>query len=271
MHIRDMMKRDLLVIRLIISLSLFATSFLSTSIFAQAWKPGSQLLMKSNFKAAEAQLTSVLKSAKTREELAETYKYLGVAQYMLGKKQPATVSFQKAKSTNPAIRLADTEVVDESVIPFFNAVPAGNAASGGLPSNNLKASSSGVAKQKSKRTLLKVISNAPNARVSLDGIAYGKSGDEIEVQPGNVTLEVAASGFKPKAIRVKLDPLTTSSVTVNLEKIVPKPKPQPTPKALPLPDPSGQALAAGAGKKTPGKNPSSGKNDLFGDEPQADA
>lgn len=243
--------------------------------YAQSWKAGRASLMKNDFKNAKVQLSSALKAAKSETELAETYKYLGVAQFMSGNKNSATSSFQMAKNTNPGVKLTASEVIDESVIPVFNGVKpgrvTGNATKRPPAPSFAPAGKPAIAKQKSKRTLLKVISNVPSAQVSLDGIAYGTTGQDIEVQPGIVILELSAPGFRPKAIKVQLEALTSSSVTVNLEKIPLKPKPQPIPKSIPLPQASVplNAQVGAKGKQAAGRDASKGKKDLFGEDPIA--
>jgi hypothetical protein len=242
---------------------------LHTTAQAQAYNSGRASLLRSDFSRAETQLLAATKSAKSKTELAETYKYLGVAQYMRGNKYQAIASFGRAKSINPAIKLTANEVADESVIPVFLAArpPRANKTSATAAAKPATTGAPGVAKQKSRKTLLKVISNAPSARISLDGIAYGNAGQDIEVQPGTVILEVSSPGFITKAVKVKLEPLTTSSVTVNLERPAPKPKPQviaSQPKTnIPLPG----VTAARAGKKdTLGAASKRAKTDLFGDD-----
>jgi hypothetical protein len=238
---------------------------------AQAWKPGRSSLMKNDFKSAKTQLSRALKTAKPGSERAETYKYLGVAQYMSGDRNGAVASFKMAKANNPRIKLTAAEVIDESVIPVFNSARA--TSSGGVPQNRPNKIASGqsakapaVTRQKSKRTLLKVISNTQTASISIDGITYGTAGQEIEVQPGTVILEVSAAGFKPKAIKVQLRPLTSSVVTVNLDRIVkPKPKPSVAARNIPLPN-TGIPMPGAQQAKT--KRPG-GKGDLFGDDPMA--
>jgi hypothetical protein len=234
--------------------------------------------MRSDYRGAEMQLTAAVKSAKSKTELAETYKYLGVAQYMRGQKAAANTSFVRAKTLNPMVKLTANDVADESVLPVFAAAKSSPQTSRPSQQQSPAATpkSSAITKQKSKRTLLKVLSNVPTARVSLDGIAYGTAGQDIEVQPGTVVLEVSAPGFISKAVKVQLEAMTTSSITVNLDKILPKPKPRPQTQALaskpargiPLPGmnsstPSTPKNRTGAAGKKP-------KHDLFGGDEIAD-
>ncbi len=244
--------------------------------FSQAWKAGRSSLMKNDFKTAKNQLSAAVKKSRPGQELAETYKYLGVAHYMSGDKKSALQAFRLAKSNYPSVRLSPNEVLDESVISLFNQAnnrrAAASASSGmtrsakkgvqNLPRQN-QSSVPAISRQKSKRTLLKVVSNVPSAAVSIDGINYGSAGQELEVPPGTVILEVAANGFKPKAIKVKLQPLTSSLVNVNLEKIIIAPKP--VPRATPLTQ--AKIPLPGQPKAVSSKKPSANKNDLFGDDP----
>ena len=110
-------------------------SFMPASLSAQAWKAGRSSLMKNDFKTAQTQLTLALKSAKSKTELADTYKYLGVSQFMLGNKQAATASFQRAKTYNPSVNLTASEVVDESVIPLFRAAKTSKSTAVAPPQN----------------------------------------------------------------------------------------------------------------------------------------
>lgn len=203
--------------------------YLPMTANAQAWKQGRTSIMKNDFKSALTQLKAALKASKSKTELAETHKFLGVAQYMAGQKSAATSSFQTAKNLNPSIQLTDGEVVDDSVLPIFKAAtvaPAKTAAPAKklapaktLAPGRTAPTGQALSKVKSKKTVLRVNSNVPNAKIELDGIAYGSSGEEIEVVPGVVILTVSARGYISKGIRVSLDPLTSSTLEVILEKI----------------------------------------------------
>jgi hypothetical protein len=246
--------------------------------FSQAWKAGRSSLMKNDFKTAKNQLSAAVKKSRPGQELAETYKYLGVAHYMSGDKNSALQAFRLAKSNYPSVKLNPNEVLDESVISLFNQANNSRAAASAsrgitrsakkgvqsLPRQN-QSSVPAISRQKSKRTLLKVVSNVPSAAVSIDGINYGSAGQEMEVPPGTVILEVAANGFKSKAIKVKLQPLTSSLVNVNLEKIIIAPKPRPVPSVTPLTQ--SKIPLPGQPRAVAGKKPSANKNDLFGDDP----
>ena len=251
----------------------------ANTAFAQSWKAGRSSLMKNDFKSAKVQLSAALKKARPGQERAETYKYLGVAHYMSGDRNSALQAFRMAKSNFPGVRLTANEVLDESVIPVFNQANnsrstanarsnngISKAAAQSLPKQN-QTSAPAISRQKSKRTLLKVVCNVPNAAVIIDGINYGTAGQELEVSPGSVILEVAANGHKAKAIKVKLQPLTSSLVNVNLDKIVIPPKPRPAPKNTPIAQ--SKIPLPGQPKPSAGKKSSAGSNDLFGEDPMA--
>jgi hypothetical protein len=266
--------------QLVLAYILLFIALASEAAFAQAWKNGRSLLMRNDFKNAKVQLNAALKNSKTRTELAETYKYLGVAHFMAGEKRAAQQAFGLAKSNNPRVRLSPNEVLDESVLPLFSqAKPirissnraktrtSQPATTSRTSAANNRSSAPAISRQKSKRTLLKVNSNVPNAAISIDGINYGVSGQEIEVTPGTVILEVAAKGFKSKAIKVKLQPRTSSLVNVNLDRIIVAPKPRPVPKNTPVANT--KIPLPGQPKKVVG-NPSKKSNDLFGEDPMMD-
>lgn len=251
---------------------------ISQVALSQAWKTGRSSLLRNDFKTARTQLTAAIRNSRPGQELAETYKFLGVAQYMAGDRKGAQESFGLAKANNPAVRLSAAEVIDESVIPVFNQTKAlrrqtprvGSSAQTRTQGSSRGALSSvprqpSVNRKKAKRTLLKVVSNAPSAAISIDGINYGTAGQEIEVQPGTVILEVASNGFRTKAIKVQLQPMTSSVVTVNLDKIIIKPKPQPVARTMPMPQT--KIPLPNQAQNTGTKTPQPGKNDLFGDDP----
>jgi hypothetical protein len=236
---------------------------------AQSWKSGQQLLMKNNAKAAQAQLSTALKQVKSKQELAEVLKLLGVAHYMLGNKNAAAQAFQRAKAANPAVNLTEAEVLDESVILLFKKVAPPIGRSQATPARSLSAT-----RQKAKKTLIKVESNVTNSTILIDGIASGKSGDEIDVDPGVVEIQVVSPGYRSVRSKLKVEKNTTSLVKVTLEKIQPKPAPKKEPvtksskQTIPLPDPGDAALALGT-RPQQEKKKNSGGASLFVDEPKA--
>jgi hypothetical protein len=210
----------------------------NTMLLAQTLKDGQSKLMRGDYAGAESSLTKALKTARTPSDKAAIYKNLGITYFMQGKKPRATQAFRNALSLNPETVIMDTEVADESVIPFFNAqkssTPNARAPVAQKPASQVPLTARaplqkpGVQK-KSVRTLVKVVSNVPKANVSIDGISYGAVGADIEVTPGNILMEVSAPGYRSKAIKFKVAPKTSNTVTANLEKIIPKAKPKPKP------------------------------------------
>ena len=73
----------------------------------------------SNFSAAEQAFLKVLQEGVNRATRAKVYKYVGLSQYMLGRKADAGKSFRSALRFDPMTELYPNEVLDSSVIEFF--------------------------------------------------------------------------------------------------------------------------------------------------------
>lgn len=246
----------------------------SRTASSQVWAPGKNLLMNGNYKMAEQSLTKAATASRSKKDQAESLKFLGVAQFMLSKKPQAMQTFKKALKINPALKLSDSEVADESVIPFFDQSrspsPSSTTAAkpiepAGSSGKNLAPNPRGkLAVAKSIKTLVKVNSNVPGAQVSIDGIAYGDVGSDLEIQPGAIVLEISAAGYNTKAVKIEVAPKTSNTVRVDLEKNVPKPRPvaKAAPSKIPLP------ATAGGSQRNPKKKLKG--SDLFGSDKGAD-
>lgn len=243
---------------------------------AQSLAAGQKLFYQNNFSGAETALTKALPSAKSAAEKTKIYKLLGISQYMLKKRPQAQASFKNALKLNPQTTIGGDEVLDESVIPFFNSVKAAKPAKGDVRSAAAIAGSS-TAVAPSKKTIVTVNSNVPGTNVSIDGINYGHAGSPIEVSPGTMVLELSATGYVKKLVRVSAKKNTTNTISVELEKIAPKPTPTPKPVVAarePKPKAQGNAaiVAAAAGAKNSAKGrPHKKANDLFAGEPVDDS
>lgn len=212
---------------------------------ASTYAAGYSKYQKGDFKGAEVALRQSLRKKMNRATMGKTYKLLGICQYMLGNKNGATVSFRRAIQLVPATRVSPSEVLDETVVGFFNGVKSkfGKAAQAKqatkvkstkpAPAPAQPSSSSGSKPQ--KKTFLKVLSNAPNASIAIDGILAGQANSLINTDPGKVTIEVTAPGYRPKTVSVNVTANQENTVTVTLLKPQPKPKPKPKPKVKPQP------------------------------------
>ena len=74
---------------------------------------------RSDFSAAERAFLRVLQEGVNRATRAKVYKYVGLSQYMLGRKSDASNSFRSALRFDPMTELYPNEVLDSSVIEFF--------------------------------------------------------------------------------------------------------------------------------------------------------
>lgn len=273
--------RALFVYLLALALALPPTYVLSLVVganvaAASTYATGNAKYQKGDFRGAETALKAALRKPLGRAEKAKTLKLLGICQYMLGDKNGAASSFKQALAAVPTLSVAASEVLDESVIGFFNAQKTAPK-SAAAPRPVAPGPAAGIASGKPlKQTFLKVLSNVTTAQVSIDGIIAGGVNSLINTDPGTVQIEVTATGYIPRKINVNVAKNRENAITVNLDK--PKPKPKPQPKSKPKLKPSAPAGGATVAVARPGKKPGkkSGKkgnvyaptpgDDLFIDE-----
>lgn len=200
---------------------------------------------KGDFKSAQSALNVAVKKKGSKASTAKTYKLLGIVQFMLGNKPGANLSFRRALKLNPASTISENEVLDTSVLGFFNGIKGG----GKKPTKPLAqapkpkpaaptpvaADTPGKSAKGLKKTFVKVLSNVPNASVSIDGILAGQVNTLINAEPGKIMLDVVAPGYIDRNISVNITANQENPITVNLIKPAPKPKPKPKikPKAKP--------------------------------------
>lgn len=86
---------------------------------ADNFNQGLKSYRHSNFSAAERAFLRVLQEGVNRATRAKVYKYIGLSQYMLGRKGDASSSFRSALRFDPLTELYPNEVLDSSVLEFF--------------------------------------------------------------------------------------------------------------------------------------------------------
>ncbi len=91
-----------------------------SSLNAKTFKEGYSFYTKGDFSNAEKSFASALNTRLANSEKAQVFKFLGISQYMLGKKGPAQQSFTRAIAASPSITIDPNEVLDESVVSVFN-------------------------------------------------------------------------------------------------------------------------------------------------------
>ena len=208
---------------------------------------------KGDFKGAETALKQSLKKKMPKDEMAKTYKLLGISSYMLGNKPAATDSFKKALKLSPKTTIVQNEVLDDSVIGFFTSIKGvdkkepSKAAPVAKPATKVATKAVPQPKKNTakkspplKVTYLKVLSNVATASVSIDGILAGQVNTLINTDPGKIEIEISAQGYITKKVIVNISANQENTITVNLLKPQPKPKPKPKPKPVPKQKPKQQ-------------------------------
>lgn len=189
---------------LMLSLALPMTVALPTQAYGQNLSKGMILYQKGRIPQAEQALLQALKTT-TGAEKARVLRLLGITQHMQGNQAAATRSFQMALAINPNTTISRDEVLDETVVPFFERVRAtaqSSPARAPATGESLKPARMRVGKR-TKYTILVVQSNA-KATVLIDGIIAGHTGSKLEVSPGKVEITLRANGFKPRKQRVMI-------------------------------------------------------------------
>ncbi len=90
----------------------------------KAFEQGYQAYMRNQFPIAEAHFRRAIQAATTNEDKAFILKFLGVSQYMRGDRRSAIGTFKNAVLLDPKISVFKEEVLDVSVITFFNRTKA---------------------------------------------------------------------------------------------------------------------------------------------------
>lgn len=187
---------------------------------AQSYRAGAQKYAKGDIQGAEAALTRAIGSTKDPKELGKVYKLLGISQFMLNKKPAARESFRRALASDPGTRISADEVLDESVIPYFDAVrkEAAKAPPARTARNEQPAPqrTSKFGKQ-TNTTSIMVNSNAAGATVTVDGILAGAVGQVIETDPGTVTIILKAKGYRSKEFRINVKENRQNQYVLNLK------------------------------------------------------
>lgn len=98
---------------------ILAASLFSASIYANSYDRGLKLYRRADFKGAESAFLDVLRGGVNRATRSRVYKYIGLSQYMLGRKNEARASFHSALKYNPKIEIYPDDVFDSSLLEFF--------------------------------------------------------------------------------------------------------------------------------------------------------
>src|SRR5690606_9626795 len=118
---------------------------------------------------------------------------------------------------NPNEYINPNNILDPSVIPFFNQIKGELTRT--ASSNHPRP---GPTKSKVAGTLLLVNSNVQNASISINGIIAGQDNSELNVNSGKTVIQVTAPGHLTRKVQVNIAANQKNVITVNLSK--PRPK-----------------------------------------------
>ena len=189
------------MLRAIQLLLIGALAFAPLTVLGQSYHSGYQLYVSGDFSGAELAFKRALNYAKTVPEKTRLYKMLGISQYMLGKRIESASSFKQAKQLDPNLLISANEVLDESVVPFFDSIAVASSDTPSAPKPPPRATNPGYvpaspATQAVIPTGLIVNVNVRGASIVLDGTKRMASGTKVVLQPGIHELRVRAAGYK---------------------------------------------------------------------------
>lgn len=205
---------------------------LSTNLLAQDYPTGFARYLQSEFATAEGIFQNLLASGEMpKKERAQTLKVLGLAQYMQGKRNEAADSFKLAKKLSPLIRIQKNEILDETVLDFFNSIeaPAPSIEEEVVPKKKTrKAVAPEPVEQKAEPvpTNILIISNVIEGRIIIDGFFRGRVGDTIPIDPGTHSVEVYANGYQNEVQTLQIEASHLNKFTFKLEKLPETQKPE---------------------------------------------
>ena len=87
--------------------------------YGQSFDRGLKLYRRADFSGAEQAFQEVLRGGVNRSTRAKIYKFIGLSQYMQGRKKEAAESFHSALKYDSLTELFPDEVLDSLVIEFF--------------------------------------------------------------------------------------------------------------------------------------------------------
>lgn len=193
-------------------------------LFSQSAATAKQYYQSGDFSRAERAYKAILPKVQRDKSLtAEYHKNIGICQYMQNNKPAATASFKAAVLANPSISIDASEVLDESVIPFFRDATASTRNTGTAGQGPAPVAPSAVA---AKSTQLKIQSNADRAQIMIDGIYAGRVGEAIEADPGQVEITLSAAGFRPAKAGVNIKSKMLNTFRIDLNKLQKAPPPK---------------------------------------------
>lgn len=228
---------------------------------AQSLSQGIKEYQRNDFIKAERTFTSLTKKRLPSPKKAQSFKYLGICQYLLGKKGLAKTSFENAVRLSPKTTISSNEVLDPSVVTFFDAVKKGANANTANKNRRIIRRDQPQVGEKAKLTVVKIDANT-SAQLFKDGILIGETGRFLEVDPGVSIFDATAKGYKKKSFKLNVVANQQNTVTISLEKI-----PPPSPKRIAQPRKGVPAVATKSSQEKRSPVTPKVSNDIFGDDP----
>ncbi len=221
-------------------------------LFGQSYSQGLILYQKGRVQQAEDVLKKAEKSAKNAGEKVEIYKLLGIVQYMQGNKSGAAQSFAQCLAIDPKQSISAGEVLDETVIPFFESIKASrgsgaNAAAAAAPAATHERAHAEFRYGRQVKTTILIVQSNVRASVYIDEILAGSSGAPLEIKEGKIEVAVQANGYRAQKQILPIRAKYENILTVTLAKDEPRGAK------------SSAVVVAGGSRK-------SAKDDMFADE-----
>ena len=98
---------------------ILVASLFSAAGHANSYDRGIKLYRRADFRGAEHAFLDVLRGGANRATKGRVYKYIGLSQYMLGRKKAARASFHSALKYDSKTEIYPNEALDSSVLEFF--------------------------------------------------------------------------------------------------------------------------------------------------------
>ena len=206
---RVVYRREVLICLTSVFLFFLRADFLQGKSYAVGYNQ----YLAGDFVTAERSFRDALTNSGSTSEQSRIHKMLGITQYMQGKRVEAEKSFKRSKTLNPRIRISKDEVLDESIIDFFDGIQVRRVKPSAAPPTATKDSSL------NKETYLRVVSNVRHARIVVDSRHRGGPGALIPVRPGIHEVEVYAKNYNRVGLPIEVLKGRVNDVTINLQKI----------------------------------------------------
>ncbi len=190
--------------------------FLGSQLSASTYKAAYKNYARRNLAGCIKSSAAAIKKTRNRQQIASLYKLSGICYHQMKKNSSAYKMFKNAIKFDSSTSISSAEVLDSSVVSYFNKVKASLAKPRTPARPRTRQVAKGAYAKQAKTTSIVVKSNISNAFILMDGIIVGKPGSPIEVDPGSSILTVQSKGYITRKIRVFAKKNHQTPVTINL-------------------------------------------------------